>query len=255
MSHYLDWQDLLTADEQDALLDNAPAPAGALLTPSYADDATQAEVVLPDEITSLMAEQQRLRSELDALTGKAAPTDEDRRQQLRFPVKAHTKESRIEERRLHLRDEYLQMLKRRQLARQLQKQRTEQQRLQQIQLEAQNSRLQRRLFLRQQQQQQLRQLQALLEVRIQQRWQTQRLQALQEQNAIERQHQRWQQDRQLQRQQAQQQYVLQQTQQQQLVELREQQRRNAALVTLQQRRAENRALEQRLDARRYKSGE
>ncbi len=57
----------------------------------------------------MVAEKERLEKELKRLTGEAAPDPEDVRRQQMFPVKVHTKESRIEERRLRQRDELQRM--------------------------------------------------------------------------------------------------------------------------------------------------
>jgi hypothetical protein len=108
MDAYLSWQDLASEDESGPA---GPSPNLSIEPPPQAPG-----VPLPPEISALIEERQRLEQQMAALTGQAAPDPEDERRQRAFPVRVHTKESRIEERRLRLHDEKLRMLANRQLA-------------------------------------------------------------------------------------------------------------------------------------------
>ena len=100
---YLSWEDLLA--EEEAELTQPSAPERNVSTAS----AHASDLELPPDLTAILAEKERLEKELKKLTGEAAPEPEDVRRQQMFPVKVHTKESRIEERRLRQRDEALRM--------------------------------------------------------------------------------------------------------------------------------------------------
>ena len=54
-------------------------------------------------VQALLAEKDRLEAELKRLSGFGEPAPEDERVKRMYPVKVHTKDSRIEERRLVLR--------------------------------------------------------------------------------------------------------------------------------------------------------
>jgi hypothetical protein len=97
---YLSWEDLL-AEEEDQRTQPPERDASA--------SAQLADLELPSDLKALVAEKERLEKELKRLTGDAAPDPEDVRRQQMFPVKVHTKESRIEERRLRKRDELMRM--------------------------------------------------------------------------------------------------------------------------------------------------
>lgn len=97
---YLTWEDLLDAEEPPA-----PAPGGSA-----------PPAPLPETLRDFLAEYDRLRQELDRRVGAAPPTPEESRLALMYPVKAHTPESRIEERQLRRRDEAQAVLKRQALA-------------------------------------------------------------------------------------------------------------------------------------------
>jgi len=111
---YLTWQDLLEAE--DALADTAgDQPIADPATAAGGDDswAPAAPVQLPPDVEALLAEKARLEDELKRLTGMGEPKPEDERMKRMYPVKVHTKESRIEERRLRRHDEQQRLLKQR----------------------------------------------------------------------------------------------------------------------------------------------
>lgn len=89
MNPYLSWEDLL--DEVPA----EPAPAPPVGAP----------VALPPVLAGLVAERQDLEAKMAALAGSPPPDARDKRQKLQFPVKVHTVESRLEDRRLLRHDE------------------------------------------------------------------------------------------------------------------------------------------------------
>ena len=111
---YLSWEDLLA---EEAVADASSAfhssrrkmpPPRALPVPGSPEASS-----CPEELRTLFAERERLEQELKELTGEAEPTAEDERIKRMFPVKVHTKESRIEERRQRQRDEQRRMLEKR----------------------------------------------------------------------------------------------------------------------------------------------
>jgi hypothetical protein len=53
-----------------------------------------------DRLATLLTERARLVRELDRLLGREPPSDDDKRENARFPMPIHTAESRLEERRL-----------------------------------------------------------------------------------------------------------------------------------------------------------
>lgn len=105
MEAYQSWQDLLSEDEEDI----APPPA-------LGDEASRSDAAAPigdiaalsPEIAALMKEREGLEKRLKVLTGQEAPAEDERTKRC-FPVFAHTKETRIEERRLRRHDEQRQM--------------------------------------------------------------------------------------------------------------------------------------------------
>ena len=99
---YLSWEQLLDEEQPGAAAEPAEAAAGL-----------PADFALPPDLQALTRERERLEKELKQLTGAAEPDPEDERLARMFPVKVHTKESRIEERRLRQRDELLRMLEKR----------------------------------------------------------------------------------------------------------------------------------------------
>ncbi|MGH9893802.1 MAG: hypothetical protein ACREA0_17820, partial [bacterium] len=110
---YLSWEDLLD--------DEPPEDAAGAAQPAATESVDRGGVVAgfpadfepPQELQTLFAEKERLEQALKELTGEAEPSPEDERMKRMFPVKAHTKESRIEERRLRLRDELRRMQEKR----------------------------------------------------------------------------------------------------------------------------------------------
>src|SRR6478735_11123347 len=52
-----------------------------------------------ERLATLLTERTRLESELNRLLGREPPSDEDKREQARFPMPIHTPESRMEDRR------------------------------------------------------------------------------------------------------------------------------------------------------------
>ncbi len=107
MADYLDWRDLLDEEATAAKPASPPHPGVDAAAPP--DDPAPA---LPADIQALLAEKTRLEDELRALTGQSKPgaSPDDTRRQRCFPVKVHSKESRIEERRLRRHDEQLRLL-------------------------------------------------------------------------------------------------------------------------------------------------
>lgn len=121
---YLGWEDLL--DETPAEPDQSlPTVAGTL----FAGDASPDPLALaiPEEVQALLEQQRTLENNLKALVGEGEQTLDDIRREKCFPVRAHTKESRIEDRRLNARDENLRMQKRARQARKSAEQRIQEQ--------------------------------------------------------------------------------------------------------------------------------
>ena len=111
---YLTWQDLL-AEEAGA---EAPTPGAADTCPDQpvADlQSAGGQITLPPDVEALLAEKDRLESELKRLSGSGDPRPEDERIKRMYPVKVHTKDSRIEERRLRRHDDHQRLLKQRAL--------------------------------------------------------------------------------------------------------------------------------------------
>lgn len=225
-------------------------------TPAQADEADG--VALPEEISVLMAEQQRLKAELAAMTGKAPPSAEDQRQNLRFPVKAHTKESRIEERRLRLHDERLAMLRRRAAARSALTLRAGQEQEEARAREAQARRQQEWAAQRAQELAAEQAARAAANKLLRQRWQAAREAAIEAHAAQEKQFVRWQATQeevrqmrraQVERAQAQAQLAARQAQEAACAR-REQEARAAAQQVLLAQQAEDAAADQRMEENR-----
>lgn len=143
---YLSWEQLLEEDpaELDVPAQAAATSIGGLVVPA----GLPAGFELPADLRALSAQRERLEKELKQLAGGAEPDPEDARLQRMFPVKVHTKESRIEERRLRQRDELLRMqaqraIEQRRIASRLQ-QRREQLKAQLLQNAADEQRLRER---------------------------------------------------------------------------------------------------------------
>ena len=74
---------------------------------------------MPPDVQTLMAEKERLEGEMARLTGQGPPRPEEERARRMYPVRVHTKETRIEDRRLRRHDEQQRMLKQRALEKKL----------------------------------------------------------------------------------------------------------------------------------------
>ena len=122
MQEYRSWEDLLEPAQGDGAPQPPPATPAGGLPPGIA---------LPPEVEELLTEKAALEKQLRTLTGQGEPDPEDARRELCFPVRAHTKESRIEERRIRQRDERLTILRQRALARKILRDRVESSRIEQ----------------------------------------------------------------------------------------------------------------------------
>ena len=87
--------------------------------PGQEHGQTLAPVDLPPDVQALLAEKERLEDELARLARHGAPRPEEERMKRMYPVRVHTKESRIEDRRLRRHDEQQRMLKQRVLDKKL----------------------------------------------------------------------------------------------------------------------------------------
>ena len=120
---YLTWQDLL--DEEDDT-DVGPTTAGTHPDEPAVDLWSAGDqVTLPPDVQALLAEKDRLEAELKRLSGFGEPAPEDERVKRMYPVKVHTKDSRIEERRLRRHDDHQRLLKQRALEAKLSRARDE----------------------------------------------------------------------------------------------------------------------------------
>jgi hypothetical protein len=111
---YTSWEDLLEED--------TPLGQESQKTTTAAENTTTAgpiDVPLPDAYAELLAEKKRLEDQLKKLTGQAEPDAEEKRQQLMYPVKVHTKESRLAERQKRRREARAALLKQRSLEKNL----------------------------------------------------------------------------------------------------------------------------------------
>jgi hypothetical protein len=119
---YLTWQDLLD-EEEDGGHSAVPGTPGtenpALLYGAPARESAESPLALPPDVQTLMAEKERLEGEMAHLTGQGPPRPEEERMRRMYPVRVHTKESRIEDRRLRRHDEQQRMLKQRALEKKL----------------------------------------------------------------------------------------------------------------------------------------
>ncbi|MFN8466286.1 MAG: hypothetical protein U0X20_12085 [Caldilineaceae bacterium] len=117
---YLTWQDLLDEEEGDGPT-GAPGDENSdlLYGAAGAGTAVESPVALPPDVQALMTEKERLEGEMARLTGQAPPRPEEERMRRMYPVRVHTKETRIEDRRLRRHDEQQRMRKQRVLERKL----------------------------------------------------------------------------------------------------------------------------------------
>src|SRR4051812_43734873 len=123
---YLTWQDLLA---EEAETDVTPAPVETHSGPLAADVWSASEqITLPPDVEALLAEKDRLESDLKRLSGFGDASPEDERIKRMYPVKVHTKDSRIEERRLRRHDDHQRLLKQRALEAKLSQAREERRR-------------------------------------------------------------------------------------------------------------------------------
>lgn len=113
MTAYTTWTDLDDAPDTQAAVE--PLLVGARPTRAASADEL-VELGAPPEIVELFRQKEELEQKLKGYAGQ--PTGAvDPRDAKRFPVKVHTKETRIEERRLRRRDEQLAHLNQRSLER------------------------------------------------------------------------------------------------------------------------------------------
>lgn len=110
---YLSWEDLLEEEPPEDGSEAARPAAAESVDRSGAGADFPTDFELPEGLQMLLAEKQRLEQALKELTGEAEPSPDDERMKRMFPVKAHTKESRIEERRLRRQDELRRMQEKR----------------------------------------------------------------------------------------------------------------------------------------------
>lgn len=87
---YKSWEDFLDEEEE-------VAKEGASDQPDL--EYLKDQVELPDSVKDLLEKRQQAEDHLKQLTGEAPPDPEEERQRLMYPIKVHTKETRIEERR------------------------------------------------------------------------------------------------------------------------------------------------------------
>lgn len=89
---YKSWEDLLNEEDQaDAI------PSETVLSDqdlSYLKN----QVDLPEDVNALFDKQTELENKLKKLTGQGEPDPEEERIKLMYPIKVHTKESRLEDR-------------------------------------------------------------------------------------------------------------------------------------------------------------
>ena len=117
---YLTWQDLLDEEEGDGPT-GAPSDENPdlLYGAAAAGPAVESPLALPPDVQALMTEKERLEGEMARLTGQAPPRPEEERMRRMYPVRVHTKETRIEDRRLRRHDEQQRMRKQRVLEQKL----------------------------------------------------------------------------------------------------------------------------------------
>ena len=103
---YLTWQDLLDEEEAESAQNaKTSAPDSASATTSTIGNGLPLGAQLPAEVQSLLRAREGLEHRMKVLMGQVAPSEEDAHHKAKFPLMVHTKESRMEERRLNLRDE------------------------------------------------------------------------------------------------------------------------------------------------------
>lgn len=111
MKTHRTWHDLVPPEPPAATTRTHSTNALDVSAGPAADRRTRPEVgpsasiELPPEMLAVIQEYERAELRLRELTGHAPPSDVDEREAARFPLKTHTAQSRLEERRLALRDE------------------------------------------------------------------------------------------------------------------------------------------------------
>ena len=115
MGAYRTWEDLDDEAPKPVPPRAAPGPGASGAAPIGTADEVE-RLGAPGELVDLLRKKEQLEAQLRQFAaGEQAPVDERRAKC--FPVKVHTKESRIEERRLKRRDEQLVLLTQRSLER------------------------------------------------------------------------------------------------------------------------------------------
>lgn len=99
---YTFWEDLL---EEEGVSESPARNASA--SSSTADTSLEdlLDMDLPSELKNLFQERKRLEQQFLGLIGKGEPDPDEERKRLCFPVKVHTKESRLLDKRVEKRDE------------------------------------------------------------------------------------------------------------------------------------------------------
>jgi len=117
MALYQTWKDLVGEERDSALSATTSTNNQETGSEKFAFTSERlCELGASSELTGLFEEKERLEKQLRLFDGASEPESDDERHKLCFPVKVHTKESRIEERRERLHDEQMAMLKKKQQA-------------------------------------------------------------------------------------------------------------------------------------------
>lgn len=121
---YQRWEDLLDDDEGD----QGPTSDGPLASTPAGVDADDPQALLREvpELAQLLEQRSALERRMKGLLGQGASDDDDPRQRLRFPVREHTAQSRLEDRRMEQRDLETRLAALQRLARQRLQRRAEQ---------------------------------------------------------------------------------------------------------------------------------
>ena len=100
---YIFWEDLLE-EERAAPVSSDQSDSGSSST-AVTSLEDLLDMDLPPELKSLFQERKHLEQQFLGLIGKGEPDPDEERKRLCFPVKAHTKESRLLDKRVEKRDE------------------------------------------------------------------------------------------------------------------------------------------------------
>ncbi len=108
MEELITWQDLLSEQGdsppvREALTGSIPAQSET--KPVITLQELLQNKSLPRELGGLLEKRNELEQQFKMLTGQAEPEQDDERIKLMYPVFAHTKETRLQEKRLRARDE------------------------------------------------------------------------------------------------------------------------------------------------------